>query len=142
MSMDAVIPYFVDRCKALGYVEHEDALNWENIPLTKVERAFHIELGDITKTKTDMWLLTIEVPVTVRLFVKAGRDTKAARTKAIADVKKLIVECMNPVKLGASQVKGVYFESTSIAAIDDSNDNILMTENKFTALTMLDVQGA
>lgn len=139
MSMESIIPYFVARCRELGYAEHEDALNWQNIPLSKIDKVFHVELGDLTKSKMDMWLLTIETPVTVRLFVKAGRDTKAARAKAIVDAKNLILSVMDPLTLGAAQIKAAYFDSTKLSAVDDSNDNTLMIETKFTALTMLDV---
>lgn len=142
MSLVYVLPHFATQCRALGYQEHEDALNWRNIPASRVDKAFHLELGDTTNQKTDMWLLTLETPVTVRLFVKAGRDTKAARTKAIVDAKALIEQCTKATSVANSNLKGVYYESTALVPIDDSNDNTLMIETKFTALTVLDIEGA
>lgn len=140
MSMTAVLSYFKTSCEALGYKEHDDVFNYENIPSTRLGSTFVVELGDFTRERHDPALLTFSTSVTVRLFTKPARNTREARTQAVAMVEELTKECAKSFAQSGG-LKAVFFNDSKISALSQSNDNVMMIETSFTALGALDIGG-
>src|SRR5436190_23974868 len=92
MSITHVKPYFVSRCKALGYKEHTDAFNTTTVP--KTGKWFHVQLNGERRDSGDGRMIQSTADVAVKLFSKASKDTAKIVDDLIADSESHKVECV------------------------------------------------
>jgi len=124
---------------ALSYVEHYDGFNFENIPGTKFDTAYHIEMGVARGLSNNQNCQVTEVPYTVRAFFAGGADPKAVLETSIASGDAIVAEMIDPSnRLVQSGLKNVRFDSMSVEPVADSNDNSIVVKVDFTAMVITD----
>jgi len=138
MSITGVLPYFRERLNGLGHSEWADALNFDNIPETIIDRAYHLDFGPLVGNSRNQNVSDLSPGVTVRLFVKGYRNTNEARDRLISFAQEAICDIIDPrnATIGPA-VKNVVFTSMNIIPIDGSNDNTMYAEMNFSARTFL-----
>lgn len=130
-----VIPYARERLDALGFKEWEDAFNWENVPKTRLAKAYHLTQGAARPRKVCHDHTEMEVPLTIRLFKAPGRNTEALLDDAaeLADsVVRDFVAARN--RLTQAEIKNVFFNDQSVEPLNESNDNGVVIQLEFTML--------
>lgn len=143
MSLAVVRPYFrniidtLSTGQGLGYVEHRDAFNYNNIPGTELDQAYHLETGAIVNIAVDQLTYTIQFPVTVRLFRRGYNDTVQAHEDLIADTDSILAAILDP----ANKLDGTLFNvipgSINYVQLSFDNDNWIVGEITFQAITKL-----
>lgn len=125
----------------LGFEEHEDAFNNENIARTRLDTAYHIEFAGATKSLESHDNIEIDVSFIVRIYRPYERDTLANRDAAIQTGDTVIQAMVNAEdRLTQSSIKNVVFDSLDIEELDETNDNASILTMEFTALTVKSTQ--
>lgn len=142
MSMTQVKGYFRTHCKALGYKEHEDAFNWENVGETGANKVFHIEVGDVKGSRMNQpGAQASEMSMTVRLFFKPGRNVATGVDTAINESELLIKRCLKASNRCTGVIRNCSFDSMTVKPINSENDNQIISTLNFTASVLTDVEG-
>lgn len=137
MSLASVLAYPRARMKALGFVEHDDAENFENIPRTLLDRAFHLEMETFARDGENQDNMEMAVPFTLKFFKGITRDTLAARDAAIVSSDTIIdAFILASNRLTSSGIKTVVFDSGRIEELATDNDNAFMITLEFRALVI------
>lgn len=128
MSLQAVRPYVSARMAGLGYAEHLDPFNDENIPSSLLDNGFHqimLPISGADKTNSSQGL---DVPVQVKAFFKGFRNPEEALTQSIIKAEEIISD-LTFIKNYSSltpPITGVFLDSLSFEPYDEgSNDNII-----------------
>lgn len=139
MSIAAVKTYARARMDALGYTEHYDGFNNENIPSTSLDGAYHVELGQAVGISNNQNAQRLQVPFTVRAYFLGGADVKSRIDEAIAEGDDIIAAFIDPTnRLLTSGIHNVAVESFEVVPVNNSNDNSLVAIARFTALVIMD----
>lgn len=126
------------RMVALNYVEHEDALNVENIPSQAFGRAFHVQVGEAQAVSQAQDNVEIDVPFTVRLFLKGQKNMKTSFDAATAALDAILAAfCAAASRLTYSGVQNVLFNAGGVDPVAGSNDNALIVRAEFTARVVM-----
>lgn len=134
----AIRPYFRSNLVALGYTEWKDAFNTENIPSTKLEKIFHIETPDGSRRDVyDQNSQDIEMGVTVRVMRKGFREPALAVDTAIADLDAILTRCLASSRRFGAEIKNITYQSHTIAALNETNDNAVLLEINFNCFIIL-----
>lgn len=135
MSLVDVLPYFRTRMNSLGHKRWDDALNFDNIPDAIIDRAYHLEIDPALGTANDQQLVMIDMPVNVRLFLEGTQKTDEVRDRGLAFADAIIADILCPVNFMTTEITKVVFNTVSVEAEDDSNDNNMIFVLSFTATT-------
>lgn len=138
MSLASVIPYFQTVMNELGHTEWTDAFNFENIPSTVIDRAYHLTLESGTGIKQNQNDIETQQPISVRLFVKGFRDPAEGRDRAVGYVEDVIQKALSASRRLTGGLKNVQLQNMSYQAFGDTNDNIVMATLNFNTLVLLD----
>jgi len=139
MSIASVRPYARARLNALGYKEHNDGFDAENIGKTELERAYILEVLDPTNTEVHNDNMHIDTPLVVKLFKAPTRKPKELIDTAIQDKIDAVIAAFMAAENRLTQTgfKNVTFNSASIEPLNDSNDNGVMIKLTFTMLVIV-----
>ena len=132
MSLEKIRPFFRERLSDLGFLEHEDVFNRENIPKTIIDKSFHILIDSISGGSINHTHQDITAGVTISLYFKGFRDVGQTLDASILDVERIIKQVCN-VKARTSELLNVVFNSADFSAINIENDNSIIAEMSFDA---------
>jgi hypothetical protein len=128
MSLQAIRPYVSARMAGLGFVEHTDPFNDENIPSSLLDNGFHqsfVSILGIDKTQASQGL---EASVQIRAFFKGFRNPEEALTSSIIKAEDIVSDVTafknyadNDEPIMAVLLDSMAFEPYSL----ESNDNIV-----------------
>jgi len=139
MSLVNIKPYFRSRLESLGYVEWDDAFNSDNIPETILDNAYHIFLPSITGGPINHTDQSTESEITLLVFKKGYRNSNEAIDESILSVE-TIVKDVCKIANRTSLLLNVVFNSADISKIDQSSDNAVVLELRFTAFVQIGVE--
>jgi hypothetical protein len=138
MSFSAVRTYFRSNLSALGFTEWKDAFNVENIPSTRLERAFHISAVDgARRPPYGQQSQEVDASVAIRIFRKGYRQPADAVDQAILDLEAVLARVLDPTRRLGAVVKNVYYNSHTITELSSTNDNVAVLEINFDCLIIL-----
>ncbi len=135
MSFINTRPYFRDLLNGLGYSEHRDALTFENIPGTIIEKSYHIESGSLSTSSINQANYVFGYAVTIRVFKKAYNDPVSNLELLEMDIQNIYDAVLATANRLETTVLDVLLGGHSIESIDISNDNLLMGVISFNVLT-------
>lgn len=137
MSMSSVLGYPRARMKSLGFVEHDDANNDENIGRTALNDSFQLELNTFAADGENQDNLEILSPFTLKVFRNIRRDTNESRDEGIVIIDTIIDDFIKASnRLNFSGLKTITFDSGKIERSSESNDNAFRITLEFTALVI------
>lgn len=128
-------PYFRTHMDALGFREHKDAFNYENIPNTIINKSYHIDTptggrrGSYTNASQP-----IEHDCVIRVFIKGFRYPALAVDEAMGYYDQILATALSPQNRLNAGIKNVFLNNVSIRPYEASNDNIVLLEITFTCL--------
>lgn len=130
--------YARTRLRALGYTEWSDGFNFVNIPRTKLDTAFHLDLGDAIGVSNNQDNQVIDVALTVRLFRAAARDPKSLIDVGVAAADVVICDFLSAAnRLTQTGVQNVAFDAVVVEPLDETNDNGVIIKMQFTMLVII-----
>ena len=133
MSLATVRPFFRERLEGLGFSEHDQPFQPNQIGETIVNDSFHMETGSIISSAANQVVHSFEFPITVRIYKKGYVNLLEAYDDIHETADEVLSDLLEPsVRIG-TDIKDIVPESIDILPIDDSNDNILYLELVFTA---------
>lgn len=131
MSLMDAKQYFRDRLTVLGYKEHTDAFNIDNIPATLFDRAFHVELTSASGSPHDNQCMKIEPSFQCKVFLKGFRNPAAKLDEALVRAQAIIEDMMSAARrLDEPKVHNVHFDTLDIRPLE-TNDNAIIIELGF-----------
>jgi hypothetical protein len=139
MSIADVKPYFRSRLNALELKEWSDPFNFANIPETLLDRSYHLQLGTVTQSSVGQQGMTLNVPITLRVFFRGFNKPLAAYDKASVAANDIILDCLDPL-FRATQtngIKNVLLGSSDILPLDVSNDNSMYVEQSYNVMILI-----
>jgi len=133
MSFLAVRVLFRERMEGLGYTEHDEPFQPNQIGENIQDMAFHIETGLIVSAAANQKVHDFLMPVTLRVYKKAYQDVLLAYDEIHIDADTILADILDPsVRIG-SIVKDVIPETIQPLPLGDTNDNVIILELVFTA---------
>ncbi len=133
MSLASVRPFFRDRLEALGFMEHDQPFQPNQIGETIVDDSFHLSTGTIISGPANQVIHSFEFPITVRIYKRGFVDLLEAYDEIHETADTVLADLLEPsIRLG-TDIKDIVPESIDIVEIDESDDNIFYLELVFTA---------
>jgi hypothetical protein len=140
MSFSTLLPYFRARLSVRHPELNEwaDAFNVDNIPATKLGKAYHVELLPANYVGTAHVILAFRAQVRVRVFVKGYAKPEQAVDKATSYADSIIKECCKSTnRLTQPAIKNVLPISVDVKALALTNDNAAYLDLTFECNLML-----
>lgn len=141
MSFTAQLPYFRARLKARhpDLKEWTDAFNVDNIPATKINGAYHLEVLPASYVGTAHGALGYRAQVRVRVFIKGYKTPAEAVDKSLEYADSITKECCKSTnRLTQPFLKNVLPINVDTKPLSNSNDNIAFLDMTFECTLMID----
>lgn len=141
MATSAYRSYFRTRLTGLGFVEHQDAFAFDNIPGNILDNAFHMEgasLGFLSKSNG----LEQDISIVIRVFKKAFRDTTTVMDEAHDDydtIKADVLKLSNQASLQSNGIIRLLPGTLTFDPLADQNDNGIIINMSFDATVNTDI---
>lgn len=137
-GLSEIRPYFRTHMDALGYKEHKDGFNVENIPSTLMNKAYHI--ANPTGGRRGPYgneYQEIEQDLVLSVFFKGFRNVGTSIDTVMVSYDAILTRLLsNDNRLG-DNLKNISLESMAMLPIDESNDNAILLELTFTCLVYI-----
>jgi len=140
MGLSSIKTWFQDRFDTLGFEEHVNGINTDDIGDIDLDRVYHIRpltVGGGTINHTDQ---RTESDVEVKVFFKGGRNASEAVDSAIFEVEQIIKECCNIKNRTSSGLLNVVFQRVDIEPRSIDNDNSVLLTFTFTVIVLIGVE--
>lgn len=133
MSLSSVRPFFRTRLDGLGFIEWDDGFQFDNVPETILNKAYHLQIGTIGGGPANQTTHVFEYPITLRVHFKGFRDVNSAIDDVVSESETILEDILAPsVRLGTA-IKDVVCDSVNILPLDASNDNNIVLQMEFTS---------
>lgn len=138
MSFAAVLDYARARMDSLGFQEHDNAFDAENIPRTRYDTTYHLELLTATNIGADPYnCVEIGVPFIVHVYQRYFRTTNdgdSSRENSLAVADTIVDDFILAAnRLTTTGILTVEFNSFDIEPLSDDNDNSAILNIQFSA---------
>jgi hypothetical protein len=121
---------------SLGFQEWKDGFAVDNIPRTLLNGSYHIETNSVSPTRPNQQLITFEMTTIVRVHFKGYRTPADAIDKSFTEAERILADILQPAnKLQGPCVKDVYLSGLSVLPLGATNDNAVILELTFNAVT-------
>lgn len=138
MSLSTVRGYFRTKMDALVYQEWTDGFNFDNIPSTLLNKAYHIQSGTITGLRNNQNDQETSQIVTIRSFYKGFRDPASAIDTAVSETELIIkAMCAPTSRLATTGLTNVIFQDATLEPNSLSNDNIVKATLQFSVFVII-----
>lgn len=124
----------------LGFVEWKDAFNVENIPSTRLHKAFHIQFQNVRGDSLNQSDYESTALIELKHLVKGQVDTDSSVDLALKLSEDIIVALLDPTeRLNNVTIKRVFVEGFDLAPIDVTNDNSILVTMQISFLLSFNV---
>jgi hypothetical protein len=138
LVLNRFIPYLRSQLDALGYFEHDDEFDKDNIANTVLDKTYMITPGSLTSSRSSHLSYTWTFPVTVNLWFSGYRKPSDAVDGAIESIE-LILDSVLDISNRYSQdgLTEIYPNNIDFEPIDKSNDCIIQASIGLTAVIQM-----
>lgn len=140
MSLRVIRGWFKDHLERLGFEEHEDGFNTDNIGEVDLDRVFHTRIRSILGAGINHTDQRTESDVELRVFFKGNRNASLAMDDAILEVERIVKECCNIKSRTSDGILNVVFERASLDPRGEDNDNSVLVTFDFTVSVLIGVE--
>lgn len=140
-AFDVVRPYFRTRMNSLGYTEWTDGFNFENIPQTIFDRAYHVASQRVDAVSQSQQGLQTDQEVVLRVFFKAFRNVNEGIDLALSSLEGIVREILlaSNRTTGTQGLRNVVLRSVDLEPALDENDNTIKLTLTFNCQVWLDI---
>ena len=139
MSLSNIRTYFRSRLDSLGFREHVDGFETENIAETILDRSYHIYVSNIVGGPINHTHQDMSANVVISLYFKGYRNSTEGLETAETEVESIVKDICK-VSNRTSSLLNVIFEDVSLERRSESNDHSVLALMQFTAQVVLDVE--
>lgn len=137
MSIASVRPFFRTRLEGLGYTEHTDAIDFQNIPSTVLEDSFQLETNAISGEPANQINHDFDYSVVLRVFKRGFVDPVEAYDAVDEDIETILADLLSPaVRLGTS-IKDIVPLTINKLPLSVSDDNDIILEFNFNVILIM-----
>lgn len=135
MGLADVRPFFRERLEGLGYTEHNQPFEPDEVGANIVDGAFHIETGTISTGPANQRSHTFDYPLTIRIYKTGYSDILEAYDAALEGADTILADLLQPsVRLGnVVGIKDIIPNSVQPTALNATNDNVVVVVMVVTA---------
>lgn len=134
MSLASVRPFFRERLEALGYKEHNQPFEPEEIGANIVDDSFHLETGLITSGPANQALHAFSYPMTIRIYKTGYVNLNEAVDESMAIGDTVLNDLLQmSTRLSQEFIKDIILNSIQPTPLGPSNDNVIVLELNVTA---------
>lgn len=134
MELSDVRNYFRIIMDGLGFKEHRDYFNINNIPENIIDQAYHLETGTISSGSANQLVHRYEFPIIVRIFRRGFNDTVESHEEVLTSIDLINASILQVTNRTAGVLFDVVPGPITIIPISDSNDNLQIAECSYTAV--------
>jgi len=133
MSLVNCVKYFRSIGLKRSLQEHKNPFSWKDIPSTTFDRVFHIQAISFPTVKQNQIDLELEIPITVRLFIRGFADVMEAKDRLTGEIEAFFTLALKAENRLAQPdfIKNVRLISVFIETFDESNDNWIVGRMEF-----------
>jgi hypothetical protein len=141
MSFKTVKSYIRTAIAPSGFNEWRDAFNIENIPSTRLHKAFHISIQNVRGDSLNQYDYQSTVFIELKHIVKGQANTDLSIDLALDLTEDILVSLLDPTaRLNQTTIKNVFCEGFSLDPLDTSNDNSIIVTMNLSFLVILNVE--
>ena len=133
MALIKPLTYMRTQLDSLGYSEWSDGFNFENIPSSIIDGAYHLEVGIISSQSANQRAHQFSFPVVLRVFLKGFSDPKSAIDDALLRGDNILGAVLSEANrlTQAEDIKDVVPNSITVQELSASNDNSVILQMEF-----------
>lgn len=140
MSLQKARSYFKTHLKALGYTEHLDGFQDENLGEINLNKAFHVRALSISGGSINQLDQRTDTVIVVSTYYKGLRNADEANQTALKEVEKVLKECVNITNRTSDGVLNVVFNRADIRPVSDTNAIHCVIDYEFEVSIMIGVE--
>lgn len=137
MSIASVRPYFRTRLENLGYSEHTDAIDFDNIPSTILDDSFQLETSSISGEPANQLHHEFDYSVVLRVFKRGFNDPVEAYDAIDEDIETILADILSPSTRLGTDIKDIVPISIAKIPLSASDDNDIILEFNFTVTLIM-----
>lgn len=133
MSLASVRTLFRERLEGLGFEEHNQPFQPDQVGETIVDGSFHMQTGTISSSFANQAVHSFDFPITVTIYKRGFIDLLTAYDEIHETADTVLADLLDQTVRIGDPVKDIVPNTVDILPIDESNDNIMKLELVFTA---------
>jgi len=133
MSLSSVRQYFRDRLDPLGFEEHTDGFNFDNVAQTISEGVYILEVGNIDGSRANQLTHEFIYPLTIRIIFFGANDPRSTIDRAILASEDILASVLSPANRLGIEIKDVFPGTITVEPRSESNDNDVILVMSFNA---------
>lgn len=127
MSLASVLPYVQEKLEVLGYLEHDDEFDLENIPSTKIDKAYSIQLGEFSASSASQLDYEWSVPMNLYVFLNGYARPNDAMLDAINKATAIMDELFEiDERYSQTGIRNIKPQSLDFKKYADDADHIIV----------------
>jgi len=127
MSTSKIRPFINKHMNDLGYTEHLENFDYEDIGSTKIEKTFQVEYNKISLDKQNSEVLDVDVDLTLRFFTKSYKNAPESMAKCLLTLESILARLIDPKNI-MGNFKSVELNGFTPVPMGETNDNIIRGE--------------
>ena len=131
MIFDAVRPFFRTRLKALGFKEHFDAFDLDNIPSTLLDESFFMSSAGVQGSESNHQVHSFSYPMNIVVFKKGFGKPVEARDNAETIAETILSDLIKPSTRLGIVLKDIVPVRYEISSVSESDDKDFVIEFEF-----------
>ena len=138
LVLNRFIPYLREKLNALGYQEHDDEFDEDNIAATVIDKSYMIKTRGITSARSSHTTYEWTFPVEVLLWFKGFRKPSDAVDGALESVELVLDEVLDiSSRYTVPGLMDVHPSTIDFEPIDAPNDCIIQASVGLTAVIQM-----
>lgn len=126
MSLSLLIPYVRNKLQGLGYTEHTDEFDGDNIPATVMDKTFKLNPGSLSAQRASSKDYLWTYPLEIEIFFRGYNYPSAAVDGAFVEVEKIMDEVFDIAdRYSQSGIRDIYPTGVSFEPFSSDNDSIV-----------------
>jgi hypothetical protein len=136
--LNRFIPYLRSQLNTLGYLEHDDEFDQDNVAKTIIDKSYMITPRGITSSRSSHTSYEWTFPVELILWFSGYRKPSEAVDGALENIEKILDEVLDiSVRYSQEGLSDIYPTTIDFTPIDSSNDCIVQATVGLTAVIQM-----
>lgn len=133
MSLASLIPYVRSKMNTLGYSEHRDEFDLENIPSTVIDKTYSIQVESLSVGNKSHVDYEWSFPLSLYVFYKGYNNPSDAMDGAIGEAERIMTELFEiEDRFSVEGIRKIEANGLSFSPMSQDNDTIIRTKIELT----------
>lgn len=140
MSLQKARTYFKTHMKNIGYTEHLDGFQDDNLGEINLNKAFHIRVNSVEGGAINQLDQRTTTNIIMSTYYKGLRNADEANQTALKEVEKVLKECVNITNRTSDGILNVVFNRAEVRPVSDTNAIHCVIDYDFDITIMIGVE--